>query len=1045
MRVPLAATLESRDGTVDQDAVVKNGIVETRGESSAVRKRPGLSDIGLMRAGVAQALTYWNSRAVGIVDDYLTVGVVAEYTTSTIWNSADKTADVTLSGSDLVAQTNTAGSAGGVRSVASVSSGLWYFEATVNDFDDVYFGLANSSKVLTASPAAAGSDALTYHRSGAIQFGNTSVASATSFGNGVVIALLLDVDARTVKFYRANVLQATVTSAQIPTGALFAYFGSAAVNGTSQITANFGAVAFTYTVPGLSSTSITPTTADLQFSMQDNGSNAPGGSLLMFKNREQAWYANTTPTVTQVTDVDYPGKYAVTLTALTRSSTTATATTPTDTNFQVGGSVVIAGVNEAGWNGTYTITAVTPSTSTVGDDIPITITRSGTTATATCTSTPHGFASGATVTISGADQAEYNGAKSITVTSTTAFTFAVTVSGADYVTPATGTLGISLYGTGHFAAGEFSVSSQVATLYFPGPHLLASGRTISIVLSYPSSSGITTFYGDALAITSTGDRTLTVAVSGVPDVSRMLSNAPYGASISAPQAGIGVTSITSDGVTATVTTTAAHYFVSGLFVSIFGAAQPYYNNYAAQVTVTGVSTFTYPISVGSGANPATPATGTITANSGGSATGASFTFTVDGTETTPATGTITATSGRNTVPGIAYMDGYFVVMDVNGVVYNSAIDNPGSWNALEYITAQAETGAGKFLGRSQSYIVALKEWSTEFFYNAGNPIGSPFSPVPNAFTQVGCASGESVATIDKALIWISQSRKKKGRSVHMMDGMQQAPISTEDVERVLNADDLAEVYAYGVTLDGHPLYILTLVTSNITLVYDLKSQTWGQWTSLTLGSQVSVSTITRSGTTATVTTGSAHDFSDGDPVKVSGASQSDYNGTFQISYISTTSFSIEVSNSPATPATGTILAYPYTETYWKFTHYATGAGRDFLLHKSDGHLYEFSSALYQDNAIPVNFFMRTARLDGAETRLKKMPRITLIGDKQSDTAMIRWSDDDSATFSAYRRVDLSDAEPMLRRCGSFRRRSLEVRHTGNTAERFGSLELEVSQ
>ena len=265
------------------------------------------------------------------------------------------------------------------------------------------------------------------------------------------------------------------------------------------------------------------------------------------------------------------------------------------------------------------------------------------------------------------------------------------------------------------------------------------------------------------------------------------------------------------------------------------------------------------------------------------------------------------------------------------------------------------------------------------------------------------------------------------------------------MDRILNADDLATVRGMGLKVDGHHLYVLTLATSNITLVYDLTSQAWTQWSTLTIGSQVSVSTITRSGTTATVTTGSAHGFSDGDPVKISGATQSDYNGIFQISYIGTTSFSIEVSNSPATPATGTILAYPYTETYFKFGHATSGDGVEYIAHESDGHIYEVRSTVYQDNAIPVNFFMRTPRLDGAETRLKKMPRITLIGDKQSDTAMIRWSDDDSATFSAYRRVDLSDAEPMLRRCGSFRRRSLEVRHTGNTAERFGSLELEVSQ
>lgn len=1037
MRVPLAATLESRDGTVTKDAVVRNGIVETKGEASAIRKRPGLSDIGLMRAGVMQALTYWNGAVTGVVDDYLNVGVQGAYVNDTTWNSADKSSDCTLSNGDLTAAVNTVALSGGVRSVAGKATGKWYWEALIVDNSDVHVGFATSGHSLTVGAPSAGTGAITYHRGGSVYYNSVLQFSGATYANTDVIGILLDADARTVKFYKNNTLQGTVTSAGVPSGTLYAYFGSNAGNGTSSVTARFALASFGYTVPGVTLSSLTPTTADLQFSMQDNGANSPGGSLLMFKNSGQAWYVNTSGTVTQITDVDYPGTYAVSVEKLTRSSTTATAVTRTPTNFQVGSTVVIAGVNEAGWNGSYTITGVTAASDAEGTPIRGIITRSGTTATFTCTETPHGFANGASVTIIGASQSAYNGTKSITWTSATTFTFTVTVSGQEVVTPGTGTYYWSWKAPGGNQP-TMTVASNVGTITFSQPHYLATGATIYVAASY-SLYGTPQNFSGSVAVTVTSGTTLTVPTSGLSD-----NTTPVGVDVSSVV--VAAASVTGDGALATINTSASHYLLTGATVIVYGGNESYYQTgpYGKSATYSSATAFKFAMTLDSSASPTTPDPGEPVAVGPSTPVGASFTFTVDGTETTPATGTITATSGRFTVPGIAFIDGYFAVMDIYGVIYTSEPNDPAAWEALHFITAQSDTGAGKYLGKTQSYVVAMKAFSTEFFYNAGNPTGSPLSPVANAFTQVGCAHGDSVAKVDGNIVWLSQTRES-GRAVHIMNGMQQQKISTPDVDRILNADDLATVRGMGLKVDGHHLYVLTLVTSDITLVYDLTSQAWTQWSTLTIGSQVSVSSITRSGTTATVTTGAAHGFSDGAPVKISGATQSDYNGTFQIAYISTTSFSIEVANSPATPATGTILAYPYTETYFKFGHATSGDGVEYIAHESDGHIYEVDSTLYQDNAVPINLFVRTPRLDGAETRLKKMPRITLIGDKQSDTAMIRWSDDDSATFSAYRRVDLSDAEPMLRRCGSFRRRSIEVRHTGNTAQRFGSLELEVSQ
>lgn len=71
---------------------------------------------------------------------------------------------------------------------------------------------------------------------------------------------------------------------------------------------------------------------------------------------------------------------------------------------------------------------------------------------------------------------------------------------------------------------------------------------------------------------------------------------------------------------------------------------------------------------------------------------------------------------------------------------------------------------------------------------------------------------------------------------------------------------------------------------------------------------VNISSLTRSGTTATGTTASAHNFATGMQLTIAGANETDYNGTFTITVLSTTTFSYELTGTPATPATGTITA-----------------------------------------------------------------------------------------------------------------------------------------
>lgn len=76
----------------------------------------------------------------------------------------------------------------------------------------------------------------------------------------------------------------------------------------------------------------------------------------------------------------------------------------------------------------------------------------------------------------------------------------------------------------------------------------------------------------------------------------------------------------------------------------------------------------------------------------------------------------------------------------------------------------------------------------------------------------------------------------------------------------------------------------------------------------TLGTDIAVSSITRVGSIATVTTATPHGDVVGQIVNIRGATQAEYNGDFAVaSVISTTSFTVTVSGTPATPAAGTIL------------------------------------------------------------------------------------------------------------------------------------------
>ena len=201
-------------------------------------------------------------------------------------------------------------------------------------------------------------------------------------------------------------------------------------------------------------------------------------------------------------------------------------------------------------------------------------------------------------------------------------------------------------------------------------------------------------------------------------------------------------------------------------------------------------------------------------------------YTYDGTTFATISGTNWPTSF---VKGFSYLDQTTYVMTAAAAIQGCDIGNSGSWtNALNVITAQIEPDGGVALSKQLVYVVALKQWSTEVFYDAANATGSPLSTVQGAKVAYGCLDANSVQSIDDDLIWLSTTRSAVPQVV-MLSGLKCEPVSTKAIDRLLLGANFTTVYSFSFKDRGHKFYVLTLKSSNLTLVYDLTEKMWSQW------------------------------------------------------------------------------------------------------------------------------------------------------------------------------------------------------------------------
>lgn len=391
-----------------------------------------------------------------------------------------------------------------------------------------------------------------------------------------------------------------------------------------------------------------------------------------------------------------------------------------------------------------------------------------------------------------------------------------------------------------------------------------------------------------------------------------------------------------------------------------------------------------------------------------------------------------------TVPGIAYLDTFFFVMDPQGRIWNSNINDPTTWTALGVIPMQGEPNGGAALGKVGQYVVALGQWSTQFFYD--NAVAAPASPLSVNSTLdnlTGCASGDSLVQMQSTIVWLGQNRSE-GRGIFVINNLVPQRISTPFIDRLLENDNLSSVRSFATNVVGHSMYVLTLVNTNITLVYDFADQTWYVWTSMTPQTATVITSLTTNAYGLVTAISAGHGLSDGAPVVVSGAGIGGYNGTFNVNFVDVNTLTYQLPAALAVTSGASISGY--TENYFIGRGATTLAGLYFVQHETNGAVYEFDLSIFSDFGNPIDVVARTGTWDGGVADYKTFPDMELIADNTPSNCLLRYTNDDYNTWSTFRLLNMAITRKHLSRNGRARRRAWEVKHTAATPFRVFLLE-----
>jgi hypothetical protein len=177
-----------------------------------------------------------------------------------------------------------------------------------------------------------------------------------------------------------------------------------------------------------------------------------------------------------------------------------------------------------------------------------------------------------------------------------------------------------------------------------------------------------------------------------------------------------------------------------------------------------------------------------------------------------------------------YLDSYFLVFgDGTQVVYYN--ETPGSgtaWNGLDFGSAEGSPDIlrGGVVDNRTAWLVGSR--SAEL-WRTTTDAAAPIQRMDGMFIEQGTASGWTVAKLDNAVYWLSESENGDG-VVLRSGGSSPERVSTHSLEAAISGyATISDAFAFSVIFQGHSWYVLTFPTADATWVYDAATSQWTEW------------------------------------------------------------------------------------------------------------------------------------------------------------------------------------------------------------------------
>lgn len=204
------------------------------------------------------------------------------------------------------------------------------------------------------------------------------------------------------------------------------------------------------------------------------------------------------------------------------------------------------------------------------------------------------------------------------------------------------------------------------------------------------------------------------------------------------------------------------------------------------------------------------------------------------------------------VSGIVELDNYIFIMTTEGRVYNCNVGDPLTWTSTDFLTASSAQDEKVYIARHHDHIVTLGTSSINFYYDAGNPSGTPLalrkdltvpmgvltektgSPIGGAldfaYTYSVAQDNEHIAFIGKkhsdTIRASSIQNHAQPYGVFIIENFKIRKISTPSVDLLLGHVESNEIRIGLHVIAGRKV----IFVHNTTLVYDLESGRWYWWT-----------------------------------------------------------------------------------------------------------------------------------------------------------------------------------------------------------------------